>query len=135
MVDIASDLWNVFDLIALKPFGIGTAVQSILDTPNMIFVQVTSSSNHAARRNKIIASSEAKLCVLAGARVLVQSWKKVQHRYQSHDEFITLDQFVYGLPETIEQYQEDQVRQKLLARGEVGVPLKRAPIKDSELPF
>src|ERR1035438_2749041 len=87
MVDISIDLWNVFDLIAIRPHT------SKHDgwAPEIIFVQVTSSSNHADRRNKIIASNEAKLCLLGGARILIQSWRKVNNRYQAHDEWISLN--------------------------------------------
>ena len=126
MIDIAVDLWNVFDLIAIGPAAtIG----------NVVFVQVTSTSNHADRRNKIIASAEAKLCLLAGARILIQSWKKVQHRFQAHDEWISLDQFVFGLADTAEQFYEDEKRHKMLAR-EPGhtLPLSEG-LKDSEIPF
>src|ERR1035438_6852961 len=72
LISISVDLWNVFDLIALK-LPIDTRGEGLV-----VFVQVTSASNHAARRNKILASPEAKLCILAGCSILVQSWKKVQ---------------------------------------------------------
>jgi hypothetical protein len=111
MIDIASDLWNVFDLIAMRPAV--TRAHAFYAT---VFVQVTSASNHADRRNKIIASSEARLCLLAGARILIQSWKKVNNRYQAHDEWISLDQFVQGLPDTAEQFYADQARLNLLDR-------------------
>lgn len=106
MLDIAADLWNVFDLIAVKPGGRGLT----------IFVQVTSASNHAARRNKIIASPEAKLCILSGCSILIQSWRKKDNRWKPLDEWISRDQFVSGLPETVEQFYEDQARLNLLDR-------------------
>lgn len=135
LVSIASDLWNVFDLICLRPFGIRWPVQEIPDFPDLIFVQVTSSTNHSSRRNKILASSEAKVCLIAGARVLIQSWRKKENRWQCLDEWITPDQFCVGLPDTVQQYNEDQARQKLLRRGEAGKPVRHLPILDSETPF
>src|SRR5580658_8209814 len=60
MIDIASDLFNVFDLIGFRP-GYGHLDDEV------VLVQVTSASNHADRRNKILASAEAKLCLLSGA--------------------------------------------------------------------
>lgn len=102
MLDIASDLWNVFDLIAVR-------IPIDSNYSNVVFVQVTSSTNHATRRNKILASSEAKLCILAGARILIQSWRKKDNRWQAADEWITIDQFVQGLPDTVEQFYFPQV--------------------------
>jgi hypothetical protein len=140
MIDIAVDLWNIFDLIAIRPkfleigdqWGHGSQEIGMVD---MVFVQVTSASNHADRRNKIIASAEAKLCLLAGARILIQSWKKVQHRFQAHDEWISLDQFVFGLADTAEQFYEDEKRQKMLAR-EPGYTLPLSEeLKDENIPF
>jgi len=132
MIDIAHDLWNVFDLIAIRPENNG--IHNV--APGIVFVQVTSSSNHADRRNKIIASSEAKLCLLSGASILIQSWRKKESRWQALDEWISLDQFVFGLPDTAEQYYEAQARKKLLERG---LPPSRtlplALVPDSEMPF
>src|ERR1039458_7459593 len=72
LISIASDLWNVFDLIAVRACQVNADNHPV----EVAFVQVTSASNHAARRNKILASSEAKLCILAGCSILIQSWKK-----------------------------------------------------------
>jgi len=136
MIDIAVDLWNVFDLIAVSPVALTVLNPVIYANPSpIVFVQVTSASNHADRRNKIIASAEAKLCLLAGARILIQSWKKVQHRFQAHDEWISLDQFVFGLADTAEQFYEDEKRQKMLAR-EPGYTLPLSEdLKDENIPF
>lgn len=131
-ISISQDLWNIFDLIAIRPV---LKTQTDWVDGLVTFVQVTSSANHAARRNKIIASPEAKLCLLAGARILIQSWKKVQNRYQAHDEWISADQFVFGLPDTVEQHYEDLRRQKMVAR-EPGYTLPLSDgLKDSEIPF
>jgi hypothetical protein len=138
-VDIASDLWNVFDLIAIRPLK-GYCLEEVIQF-NTVFVQVTSSANHATRRNKIIASPEAKLCILADCGILIQSWKKKDNRWQSHDEWIDIHQFAVGLPDSIEQYHEDQKRQALLARKEKspdfppGAKLFNSPILDRDLPF
>ena len=130
MVDIASDLWNVFDLIAIRP------CQTNADNhpADIAFVQVTSSSNHADRRNKIIASAEAKLCLLSGASILIQSWRKKENRWQAVDEWISLNQFCEGLPDTIEQFYEDERRKKLIAR-EPGYTLPISPEISEETPF
>jgi hypothetical protein len=127
MLDISSDLWNVFDLIAMI-----TSRRSAF-----VFVQVTSSANHATRRNKIIASAEARLCLLAGASILIQSWRKKDNRWQATDEWISLDQFCVGLPDTVEQYYEDERRKKLLARGTPpGKELPLSPyLKEEEIAF
>jgi len=127
MVDIASDLWNVFDLIAIKP----AAIKDVLST---VFVQVTSSTNHATRRNKIVASSEARLCLLSGARILIQSWRKKENRWQFQDEWISLDQFVDGLPNTAEQFYESE-RKRKQPDLPPGSTLPLSPLADEDIPF
>jgi hypothetical protein len=143
MVDIASDLWNVFDLIAVKSKKeLDTEGGGYNDVLDMVFVQVTSSANHATRRNKIIASAEAKLSILAGAHILIQSWRKKDNRWQAVDEWISLDQFVGGLPDTVAQYYADQARLNLLDRKKklpafppgATLPLSDM-LKDEKIPF
>jgi hypothetical protein len=116
MVDISSDLWNCFDLIACAPMS------------NIFLIQVTSASNHAARRNKILASPEAKFFVMSqSGTICIQSWQKKNNRWQSRDEFITLDQFPRSLPETVEQFYDEQRIKKL--------PLFQADAQNSEAAF
>jgi hypothetical protein len=139
MIDIASDLWNVFDLIAVKPLYYHGTSRLMNGT---VFVQVTSASNHADRRNKIIASNEAKLCLKAGAQILIESWRKNGNRWEARDEWISLDQFAVGLADTAEQFYEDAARLKLLDRKQklpalppgTTLPLSEG-LKDSEIPF
>lgn len=128
-IDIAQDLWNVFDLVAIKPDGKWQSESRV------VFVQVTDSTSHSKRRNKILASAEAKLCILAGCRVLVQSWKKRDNRWQSQDEWITLDQFAKGLPNTVEEFYEETRKAKLpdLPPGST-LPLSNM-LADDEIPF
>lgn len=90
MIEISSDLWEVFDIVAIDP--------QILhrDEPNRaIFVQTTSRNNHSTRRNKILSSMEAKLVLLSGALILIQSWRQENgsNRWQCFDEWITLDMY------------------------------------------
>ena len=135
MIDIAADLWNVFDLIAIRPLQPQqTGCVRVENKNPVVFIQVSSASHHADRRNKIIASAEAKLCLLAGACILIQSWKKVNNRYQAHDEWISLDQFAFGLADTAEQFYEDEKRQKLLSRDPPGRMFSE-PIAEDEIPF
>lgn len=96
MLDIAHDLFNVFDLICLRP---GAA-----HSQSTVFVQTTSSSNHATRRTKILTSFEAKCALMAGDSILIQSWRKVGNRWQSQDEWITLDMFLRSLPDTVKDF-------------------------------
>src|SRR5271154_784822 len=60
MISVSVDLWNVFDIVAVKPSIPG--VVGLKDGP--VFVQTTSRSHHSTRRNKILASMEAKLVLL-----------------------------------------------------------------------
>lgn len=91
MISVSEDLWNVFDIVAVRPCP--PAEQGYV---HLIFVQTTSRTNHAARRNKILASMEAKLVLLSGARILIQSWRQVdgaRSKWQPHDEWIDLDMY------------------------------------------
>jgi len=76
-------------------------------------VQVTDRTNHSHRRNKILASGAAKLCVLAGCFVCVQSWRKKDNRWESEEEWIAIDQFTPGLPAAAQEYYEQQHKQRL----------------------
>jgi hypothetical protein len=131
LLNIASDLWNFADLLAIRKdlrAQSGGGVDCIL-------VQVTSASNHASRRNKILASPEAKLCILAGCSILIQSWRKKDNRWMPMDEWITVDQFCAGLPSSAEEFYKDQARAKLLKRGDP--PSRTLPREEDldNLPF
>ena len=93
MIEISSDLWEVFDIMALQPIH---GDYPAGDYPDTVFVQTTTRHNHSARRNKILASMEAKLVLLSGARILIQSWRQEHDegsRWQCFDEWITLDMY------------------------------------------
>lgn len=97
-IEIRVDLWNCFDLIAEHP-----------QKQERIYVQVTDSTSHSKRRNKILASFEAKLVLLAGAKIMVQSWKKNDsNRFVVREEMITLKDFKQALayPSTVAAMQE-----------------------------
>lgn len=126
MVDIAHDLFNVFDLIAFKPTS-GNFVSKI-------FIQTTSAANHATRRTKILTSPEAKFWLMAGGAICIQSWAKKNNRWQARDEWLSLDQFPRSLPATVFDFYEDQRRSKLPALPP-GSTLLSEGIKDAEIPF
>lgn len=116
MIEISSDLWEVFDIVAVHPLA---AMQASADWDQrlpVIFVQTTSRTNHSTRRNKILASMEAKLVLLSGARILVQSWRQdVQtKRWQAVDEWITLDQYKQAphYPNTVAELVEIRRKEK-----------------------
>ena len=93
MIEVSVDLWNVFDIIAVKP-----GESEFLQTRHnpVVFVQTTTRANHSTRRNKILASMEAKLVLLSGASILIQSWRQEGgegSRWQCFDEWITLDMY------------------------------------------
>jgi hypothetical protein len=127
LVEISVDLWNCFDLIAEHP-----------QKRERIYVQVTSHTNHATRRNKILASFEAKLVLLAGARILVHSWRKDErlNRWTIREEEITLKDFQQAphYPSTVAQLMEIRRRAKKPDLPP-GTTLEFSPILDSEIPF
>lgn len=132
MIEISSDLWEIFDLIALYPPRHSPGVEPA------IFVQTTSRANHSTRRNKILGSMEAKLVLLSGARILLQSWsqKAAGGRWECHDEWITLKEFesAHHYPSTVAELVEikRKAKQPDLPPGST-LPL--AILKDEEMPF
>lgn len=132
LINISVDLWNVFDIVAVKP----TTPPSLCLT---LFVQTTSASNHADRRNKILASMEAKLVLLSGARILLQSWKQPDGpggRWVARDEWITLSMYDQAphYPNTVAELVEIRRRAKQPDLPP-GVPMKFGAIEDAEMPF
>ncbi len=130
MVEISSDLWEIFDLVAVHPGPI--------DYPYPTFVQTTSRNNHSTRRNKILSSMEAKLVLLSGARILIQSWRqeKDSNRWQAYDEWIDLSMYAQAphYPNTVAELQE--IKRKAKSPDyPPGTELKYNAIEDSELPF
>jgi hypothetical protein len=114
MVEISDDLWSVFDIVALDPtqrWEDGPVLSHMRIIPNpAVFVQTTSRANHSTRRNKILGSMEAKLVLLSGARILLQSWSqaKAGGRWEFKDEWIGLDQFesAHFYPNTVAELVE-----------------------------
>lgn len=139
MIEISSDLWEVFDIVAVMPIpldNMGTCIRmgrghtkqycdvyhhSIHGTvpepewrlpgytSEIIFVQTTSRANHSTRRNKILGSMEAKLVLLSGARILLQSWAlNDKNRWEFKDEWITLKEFesAHFYPNTVAELAE-----------------------------
>jgi hypothetical protein len=83
---IKRDFLGVIDLIAVTPDGI-------------LGVQVTSGTNHAARRTKALAEPRLQLWLEAGGRFAIWSWSKrgaagKAKRWQLREEAITLEMFV-----------------------------------------
>lgn len=108
MIEISSDLWEVFDIVAVHPSKMKF---------DIVFVQTTSRTNHAARRNKILSSMEAKLVLLSGALILIQSWRQegtAGSRWLVYDEWITLDMYKQAphYPNTVAELLEIRRKEK-----------------------
>lgn len=118
MIEISSDLWNVFDIVGVKPGQLQpNPFYKVSEYPEVIFVQTTSRNNHSTRRNKILASMEAKLVLLSGARILLQSWRQeagARSRWQNYDEWITLDMYQQAphYPNTVAELAEIRRKEK-----------------------
>jgi hypothetical protein len=119
MIEISSDLWEIFDLVGVRPLAVFKARSlgaSTMMAPDIIFVQTTSRNNHSTRRNKILASMEAKLVLLSGARILIQSWRQreTRARWEVFDEWITLDMYAQAphYPNTVAELVEIRRREK-----------------------
>ena len=128
MIEISSDLWEIFDLVAVHPEK----------SCGCLFVQTTSRVHHATRRNKILASMEAKLVLLSGHLILLQSWRQSAEysRWQAVDEWITIDQFSQAphYPADVKGLMEIRRKDKKDFYPP-GTELKYGAIKDSDLPF
>lgn len=120
-ISVSVDLWNVFDIIAVKPGFIDKAIACLFTDQNpIIFVQTTTRTNHSTRRNKILSSMEAKLVLLSGAKILIQSWQqepsrtKFPGRWSAHDEWITLDMYKQAphYPNTVRELLEIKRKEK-----------------------
>lgn len=105
LIEISVDLWNVFDLVAEHP-----------QKRERMYVQVTDQTSHSKRKNKILASFEAKLVLLAGAKIMIQSWRKNEkiNRYELREELITLDDFKQAVsyPDTVAEVLEIRRKEK-----------------------
>lgn len=127
MIEISSDLWEIFDLIAINPLVGGTTL-----------VQTTSRNNHSTRRNKILASMEAKLCLLGNCRILIQSWRQLADtkRWQVYDEWITLDMYKQAphYPNTVAELLEIRRKEKMPDLPP-GSELLHAAVREEEIPF
>jgi hypothetical protein len=73
------DLFGFADLIAARRYL------------GIILVQVTTSSHHAERRKKVLASENARVWREAGGRIQVRSWGKVKGLWTERIEEITFD--------------------------------------------
>ena len=137
MIEISSDLWEVFDLVAVKP-ELPSQNHGIFFTP-VAFVQTTSRSNHATRRNKILSSMEAKLVLLGGAHILLQSWEQKGGKgsaWTFTDEWITMEHFKQApnYPNTVAELLEIRRKSKMDdLPPSAEIPFE--PIRDADIPF
>jgi len=131
LLNIAVDMFNAIDFIAFRPLSI---YEPIMNKGAIVFVQTTDRTSHSKRRNKILASAECKFAVLSGIQICIQSWRKVDNRWQCQDEFFSSDQFAKGLPLTVEEFYEKQRREKLPDLPP-GSELFNTTIRDADLPF
>ena len=143
MIEISSDLWEVFDIVAVKPLmpykPRSLGITSTICGPDIVFVQTTSRNNHSTRRNKILASMEAKLVLLSGARILIQSWRQpdgARTAWQSYDEWITLEMYDQAphYPNTVAELVEIKRKEKKpdLPKGST---LALSTVEFDEIPF
>ena len=127
MIRIKTDLFNAFDIIGFHPL-----------TREVLLVQVTSAAHHAERKNKILASMEAKLVLLAGCRVMIHSWKKDErhNRWVIREEEITLKDYAHAphYPNDVQSLREIKAKEKKPDLPP-GATLQFAPICDEDMPF
>lgn len=76
--------WNAFSRTKADLFQIADLVA--LGDDEVVFVQVTSASNHAARRTKIADHENTGRIRKAGVRILLHSWAKRDGRWALREE-------------------------------------------------
>jgi hypothetical protein len=143
MIEISSDLWEIFDIVGIRPY-LPYEPKALMEhrefrRPEVIFVQTTTRANHSTRRNKILSSMEAKLVLLSGARILLQSWEQSGEKgskWEFKDEWITLDMYKQAVnyPNTVAELVEIKRKAKmpdLPPHSEI----QFEGVKDEELPF
>lgn len=119
-IGIRHDLWNCFDLLACRP-----------DPPHLVLLQVTSASNHAIRRTKVLTSPEARFWLVAGGSICIQSWRKGEdRRWHSREDWLSVDHFPRSLPATVAELYESRRREKL-----PDYPQDSTLFKEDEVPF
>jgi hypothetical protein len=69
-------------------FGFGDLLAMDTYTGRIVLVQVTSGSNHSARKNKILSIPEAKDWIVSGGWILLISFTKKKNRYVTREEWI-----------------------------------------------
>ena len=79
--------WNAFSHKRNDLFGFIDLLVLLVD--ETWGIQVTSRSNHAKRRNKILDSERAFNWTKAGNRIFVISWVKKKNRWEAKKEEIT----------------------------------------------
>jgi hypothetical protein len=105
MIRIKQDLFGCFDLLAEHP-----------QKRERLYVQVTAGTHHTDRMKKILASFEAKLVLMAGARIIVHTWNKNEdlNRWTVREEEITLKHFkqAFAYPNTVKELMEIRRKEK-----------------------
>lgn len=69
--------WDHFAKIRRDLFGFADII-AMREGDKPILVQTTTGSNMAARREKILASDVAALCLRSGFRIVLHGWRKVK---------------------------------------------------------
>ena len=76
--------WNAFSRTKNDLFGVGDILA--LGNDEVVIVQVTSASNHAARRTRIADHENTGRIRKAGVRILLHSWAKRDNRWALREE-------------------------------------------------
>ena len=78
---LRQDLFGFADIMAVRP-----------GSPP-VMLQVTSRTNHAARRSKVLDSLSAHACAAAGMKVVVHSWGKLKAGWTLKEDVLTVADF------------------------------------------
>lgn len=84
-----TEKWNSFAKVRQDLFNFGDLLGMDRVNGDIVMIQATSASNHAARRNKICGLDSAKDWIICGGLILLISFKKGKNgRYEAREEYI-----------------------------------------------
>lgn len=85
-----TEKWNAFAKVRQDLFNFGDLLGMDMQNKEIVMIQVTSGSNHAARRKKIEGLDSARDWIQVGGLILIMSFSKKKGKYQAREEYLKI---------------------------------------------